>query len=102
MTWAGSTVVDGGRISTEGDVSGFTQETETLLIEVDENRGLFRSPLEERGIETSMEGLAIIVEQKSDEDYDAIRDALVEADAPLRRLAPIRHALTDIFEDPGP
>ena len=30
--------------------------------------------------------------------YDQIRDALVEADAPLRRLAPQRRTLSELFE----
>ena len=34
--------------------------------------------------------------------YDHVRDALVEAHAPLRRLAPRRRALTELFEQqPG-
>jgi len=94
-------VVDGGRITTEGEVSGFTEETQTLFIEVDENRDEFLRALAKRKIEAAVEGLAVIVEQKTDEDYDAIRDALVEADAPLRRLAPRQHALTEIFQDSG-
>ena len=93
-------VVDGGKVTTEGDVSGFTEETQTLLIEVDEHRDEFLEALARRGIDAAVDGLSIIVEQKTDEDYDAIRDALVEADAPLRRLAPVRHALTDIFQGP--
>ncbi|NQU97015.1 MAG: ABC transporter ATP-binding protein [Chloroflexi bacterium] len=93
-------VIDGGKVTTEGDVSGFTQETQTLLIEVDEHRAEFLEALARRQIQAAVDGLAVIVEQKRDEDYDAIRDALVEADAPLRRLAPLRHALTDIFQGP--
>jgi len=30
--------------------------------------------------------------------YDHIRDALVESEAPLRRMAPRRRALTELFE----
>ena len=95
-------VIDGGRVTTEGEVSRFTEETQTLVIEVDENRDAFLKALAARNIEAAVESLAVIVEQKSDEDYDAIRDALVEADAPLRRLAPRQHALTEIFRDARP
>ena len=94
-------VIDGGKVTTEGDVSGFTEETQTLSIEVDENQHAFLEALVRRGVDATVDGIAVIVEQTSDEDYDAIRDALVEADAPLRRLAPLRHALTDIFQDSG-
>jgi hypothetical protein len=30
--------------------------------------------------------------------YDQVRDALVETEAPLRRMAPRRRALTELFE----
>jgi hypothetical protein len=30
--------------------------------------------------------------------YDHVRDAVVEAQAPLRRMAPRRRALTELFE----
>ncbi len=93
-------VIDGGRLTTEGEVSGFTEETQTIHIEVDENRDAFLNALIGRGIDAAAEDLAVVVEQKTDEDYDAIRDALVEADAPLRRMAPVRHVLTDIFREP--
>ncbi len=43
----------------------------------------------------------VVVDQVSDEQYDAVRDAVVEADARLRRLAPLRHKLTDIFRSSG-
>ena len=42
----------------------------------------------------------LVVNRESDEQYDSIRDALVEADAPLRRMAPGRHGLTDVFRKP--
>ena len=53
--------------------------------------------LSKRGIPATVDGLSVVVEQESEEQYDAIRDALVEADARLRLLAPRRHGLTDIF-----
>ena len=39
----------------------------------------------------------LAVDLKDDEPYDAIRDSLVETNARLRRMAPKRHQLTDIF-----
>jgi len=92
-------VIDGGRVTTTGEVSGFTEETETLFVEVDENQHAFLEALAKRNVDVSVQGVAVVIEQSTEEDYDAIRDALVEADAPLRRLAPARHALTDIFRD---
>ena len=90
-------VLDGGRVTEEGAVSRFTQETQTLSIEVDDNRDELMVALAKRGIQATVEGLVVIFQQESEEQYDIIRDAVVEANARLRRLAPRRHGLTDIF-----
>ena len=50
-----------------------------------------------RGIESTIEGLSIVVKRQTEEQLDDIRDAIVEAEARLRRLAPSRGQLTDIF-----
>ena len=90
-------VLEGGRVAQMGAVSGFTQETHTLYIDVDDHRDELIAALARRDIIASVDGLSVIVEQDSEEQYDAIRDAVVEVDARLRRLAPRRHQLTDIF-----
>jgi ABC-2 type transport system ATP-binding protein len=90
-------VLEGGRVTEQGEVSQFTRETQTLYIEVDDHLEELVEALSKRGITTTVDGLSVVVEQKSEEQYDAIRDAIVEADARLRRLAPRRHGLTDIF-----
>ena len=90
-------VLDGGRVTEEGAVSGFTQETETLLIEVDDNREESVIALASRGIIATLDGSSLAVELERQSEYDAIRDALVETNTRLRRMAPRRHQLTDIF-----
>ena len=90
-------VLDGGHVTEEGTISRFTQETRSLIIDVDDKRDELVAALARRGIEATVQGASIVVEQESEEDYDAIRDAVVEADARLRRMAPRRGSLTDIF-----
>ncbi|MFB3132403.1 MAG: ABC transporter ATP-binding protein [Rhodothermales bacterium] len=90
-------VLDGGHVTEEGSISLFTQETRSLIIDVDDNRDELVAALAKRGIEATVQGASIVFEQESEEDYDAIRDAVVEADARLRRMAPRRGSLTDIF-----
>ncbi len=92
-------VLDGGRVMEEGEVSGFTEETQTMFIEVDDKRDELVVALRERGIDAEMDGATIVVEHGVDEQYDAIRDAIVETDARLRRLGPRRRQLTDIFRE---
>ena len=90
-------VLDGGHVTDEGPVSSFTQETQMLFIDVDDNRDELVDALTRRGIPATLQGPSVVVEQDNEAQYDAIRDAVVEANARLRRLAPRRHTLTDIF-----
>jgi ABC-2 type transport system ATP-binding protein len=90
-------VLHGGRVAQSGDVGQFTRETESLFIEVDANRDALLAALQRRGVESAAEdgGVAVV---GTEVVYDQVRDALVEARAPLRRMAPRRRALTELFE----
>jgi ABC-2 type transport system ATP-binding protein len=90
-------VLEGGHVTEQGEVSQFTSETETVLIDVDGNRDALVAALAQKGIAALIDGVSLAVELVNDEQYDAIRDALVETDSRLRRMAPQRHQLTDIF-----
>ena len=90
-----------GRVVQTGDVSDFTEETATVFLEVDTNRELLVVALEKRGIVVTSDGPGLYVEGPDELIYDQVRDALVEAEAPLRRMAPRRRALTELFERDG-
>jgi ABC-2 type transport system ATP-binding protein len=90
-------VLDEGRVTEDGDVANFTRETQSIQIDVDDHRSELVEALSNRGIEAIIDGASLVVELGADEEYDTIRDAIVETDARLRRLAPRRHQLTDIF-----
>ena len=75
----------------------FTRETETLLIDVDGNREDLITALANRGVNAVIDGASLAVALDNEEMYAAIRDSLVETNARLRRMAPRRHQLTDIF-----
>ncbi|MDA0263254.1 MAG: ABC transporter ATP-binding protein [Chloroflexi bacterium] len=92
-------VLEGGLVTEQGAVAQFTRETETVLLDVDGNREELIAALAGRGITASIDGLSLAVELDSEEQYDAIRDALVAVNARLRRMAPRRHQLTDIFRN---
>jgi len=91
-------VLQGGRLVEAGDVGHFTKETETVFIEVDTNRDELIAALERRGIGAKPDGSGLTIEGPDESVYDHIRDALVEAQAPLRRMAPRRRALAELFE----
>jgi ABC-2 type transport system ATP-binding protein len=89
-------VLEDGHVVEQGALSGFTQETSTLVIDVDD-AGKLAAALSTRGLETDRDGKSLVLELASDEVYDTVRDAIVEADVRLHRMAPRRGGLTDIF-----
>ena len=91
-------VLRGGRLVHSGEVAQFTRETETVFIEVDTNREVLVSALKRRGVAVSRSGSGLTIEGPDESVYDHVRDALVEVQAPLRRMAPRRRELTELFE----
>ncbi len=92
-------VLDGGHVSEVGSVSRFTQETQNIIVEVDNNLNELVKIMTREGMKTTLEGSLMVVELENEEQYDIIRDAVVEAEATLRRMVPRRHQLADIFRD---
>ena len=90
-------VLEGGRVTQAGEVAQFTQETQTLFLEVDDNLDELMEALGKHGIQAELDGASVVVQDVTEDQYDDIRDALVDADSRLRRLAPRRGSLTDIF-----
>jgi len=93
-------VLQGGQLQQSGEVEQFTTETETVFIEVDSNRAGLMAALEKRGVRVTVDGSGFTIQGPDESVYDHVRDALVEAEAPLRRMAPRRRALTELFEQP--
>lgn len=91
-------VIRAGHVARSGELGHFTEETATVFIEVDSNRDRLMSALERRGVVVRADGSGLTIEGPDESVYDHVRDAVVEADAPLRRLAPRRRALTELFQ----
>jgi ABC-2 type transport system ATP-binding protein len=91
-------VLQGGRLVHSGEVGHFTKETQTVFIEVDTNRERLVGALESRGVRVTPDGTGLTIEGPDESVYDHVRDALVEAEAPLRRMAPRRRALAELFQ----
>jgi ABC-2 type transport system ATP-binding protein len=94
-------VLRAGHLVHAGEVATFTRETETVFIDVDSNRDRLVTALRRRGVIITPEAGGLTVEGSDVSVYDQIRDALVEAESPLRRLAPRRRELTELFEREG-
>ena len=97
-------VLDAGRLLRTGPVSGFTEETETLEVELIEGVETVAEELRRRGLEPRVDGSRLTLEGVAGADYDTLRDVIVESNALLYRLAPARHSLADVFapRDPDP
>ncbi len=94
-------VLEQGQVVHQGEVSAFTQETETLYVEVTGRQDEFLAALSARRVESRLEGTTVVVPDVVDERYDVIRDALVASGAPLRRMAPHRRTLVELFRANG-
>ncbi len=90
-------VLEGGQVVEDAEVSQLTQETETLYVDVDDRRDELLALLREQGLWAGLDGISIAIENIDDGGYDKVRDAVVESGARLRRMAPQRHRLTEIF-----
>jgi ABC-2 type transport system ATP-binding protein len=91
-------LLQGGRLIQSGEVLQFTRETAAVFIEVDTHRDRLVDALEKRGVRVAVDGSGLTIEGPDESVYDHVRDALVEAEAPLRRMAPRRRALTELFQ----
>ena len=90
-------VLDSGHVGEAGEVSRFTRETQHLVVEVDNHIEDFVGILIQSSIKASIDGGLVIIALENEDQYDIIRDAVVDSKARLRRLTPRRHGLVDIF-----
>ena len=94
-------VINGGHLVHSGEVAGFTREMETVFVEVDHSRAALVAALAERGITAEEDAGGLVLSGADETIYDIVRDAVVQSNAPLRRMAPRRRALTELFERKG-
>lgn len=94
-------VLQGGELVQAGEVSHFTSETESVFLEVDSNHEQLIAELEQRGIVVQADRGGLNIEGAEASVYDHVRDALVASGAPLRRMAPQRRALAELFAREG-
>ncbi len=92
-------LIDSGRVVRSEEVAKLTEETETIFVEVTARRDEFGRALSRRGIDYGLDDRSIVVSDVNAALFDEIRDALVESEAPLRRMTPRRRALLDLFRN---
>lgn len=94
-------VLQGGELVQAGEVSHFTSETESVFLEVDANHDELIAELKRRGVAVQADRAGLNIEGAEASVYDHVRDALVASGAPLRRMAPQRRALAELFAREG-
>lgn len=91
-------VIQGGHVVHEGEVGQFTKDLRTVFVEVDSRREELAAALARRGLAVQEDAGGFVLEGEDDSILDVVRDAVVESGAALRRLAPRRRALAELFE----
>ena len=92
-------VLQDGRVTHEGSVAGFTQDTDELVVEIDSGHEALVAALTSRGIGAERDGSAVQIAHEDGQHLAGIQDALIEAGVPLRRMGYRRRMLTEIFRD---
>ena len=91
-------VIDAGKLVKSAPLAEFTQEVESLRVEIDGDATPVLAQLEAAGISVESEDRRFIkVSYEGQPPFDAIRDAVVEAEAGLIRIEQRRNTLEDLF-----
>lgn len=93
--------IDAGRLQYAGTVSAFTQRTQRLRLEVDDDAPAFAAQLRARGLGVEAFGATELrVDLGDDSVYDVIRDVAADLSVPLARMEVTRHRLEELFRTP--
>jgi ABC-2 type transport system ATP-binding protein len=95
--------IEAGHLLSAAPLASFTGRTGVLAVEVEDGSDLLAAALSTRGIETRLDGRAVLIgldgHGHAEDAYDIVRDAVVELGLPLVRLEHQRRSLEDLFRD---
>jgi len=91
--------IDAGRLLQAAALGTFTQQTGTLLVEVDDAPEALAKHLASGGLAVRADGHHLLVQVRDEATVDAVRDAVVDLDLGLVRLEQRRGSLEDLFRD---
>jgi ABC-2 type transport system ATP-binding protein len=92
--------IDGGTLLRSATLSSMTEQSDLLMVEVDEDDTNLAARLAERGLTVRRGERALLVDLAGDETFDHIRDAVAELDLSLHRLEQQRHSVAELFRTP--
>jgi ABC-2 type transport system ATP-binding protein len=90
-------VLDAGRLVHFGPLSGFTEATQTLDVEVTAEAPALGERLRARGVEVTVDGHHVLVHIDGTAPFDLIRDEVASLGVGLVRIEQRRHTLEDLF-----
>jgi len=89
--------IDNGKLHYSGPVAAFTQQTQHLVLELDDDVPAFADRLRHAGLEVSKHGYELHIAVAGDEMYDTVRDIAAELEVPIGRMEVTRHRLQELF-----
>jgi ABC-2 type transport system ATP-binding protein len=91
--------IDAGRLHYAGPVSAFTELTQRLVLELDDDVPAFAPALRARGLDVDGDGHELRIAMRDDSAYDIIRDVAADLEAPVARMEITRHRLEELFRE---
>ena len=91
--------IDAGRLHYAGPVATFTEQTERLVLELDDDVPEFAARLRAEGLDVEEHGRELRVVLCDDAIYDIVRDAAADLEAPIARMEVKRHRLEELFRE---
>jgi ABC-2 type transport system ATP-binding protein len=91
--------IDGGKLRYNGPLATFTELTERLVVELDDESPELAATLRSRGLDVDGGATLLRVTLRDDSTYDVIRDTAAELGAPIARMHLTRHKLEELFRD---
>jgi ABC-2 type transport system ATP-binding protein len=91
--------IEGGKLLRSAPLGSFMERIGTLAVEVDEGRDVLAARLTAAGLQTIVDGPAVLIDLVDERPYDLVRDIVAELGLPLVRIEQRRHRLEDLFRD---
>jgi ABC-2 type transport system ATP-binding protein len=91
--------IDAGKLHYTGPVAAFTQQTQRLLLELDEEVPAFADRLRAAGLQVEGHGYELQLAIAGDDMYDTVRDIAADMEVPIGRMEISRHRLQELFTE---
>jgi ABC-2 type transport system ATP-binding protein len=91
--------IDSGKLHYSGPVAAFTQQTQSLVLELDDDVPAFADRLRKSGLHVVTHNYELHIAVAGDDMYDTVRDIAAELEVPIGRMEVTRHKLQELFAE---